>query len=122
MASLAQSVVDGVVKGADTLGMTGLQSTAQKTLGYLKSGKDFGASIGSALDDRITWKMRQSMGMGIGDKPNNMQRFQSLFYNREGEFQKKRVAGAVAGSYMAANIVGHGSLGIPFISTASWNR
>lgn len=46
----------------------------------------------------------------------------TLMRNDDGSLSKLKVGGAVASAYMGANLIGHGSLGIPFISTASWNR
>lgn len=49
-------------------------------------------------------------------------RIRAAFMNDKGEYSKTRIGVGVAGAYMGANLIGHGSLGIPFISNASWNR
>lgn len=46
----------------------------------------------------------------------------AAFMNDKGEYSKTRIGAGIAGAYMSANLIGHGSLGIPFISNASWNR
>lgn len=74
------------------------------------------------LEDSI--KLSREKGAAVYN-PNffsETERFASMFLNDEGKYSGARIAGGIAGSYMAANIVGHGSLGIPFLSTASWNR
>jgi len=122
--SLASMTVEGVKKGADFLEMTGLHSAAENTLNKMKSGADFGDSILETLNARINdhEKLLAALGKKSGDELSNFDRARSLFYNKQGEFQKKRAALGIAGAYMSANIIGNGSLGIPGISTASWNR
>ena len=54
---------------------------------------------------------------------SNSQMFHAMFMDKDtGNLAATRVGLGIAGGYMAANVIGHGSLGIPFISTASWNR
>lgn len=67
-------------------------------------------------------QLKKDGKFGDIDKLNNTDAVKAMFMNDKGEYSKTRIGGAVAGSYMAANVIGHGSLGIPFISTASWDR
>ena len=74
-----------------------------------------------ALEKKIKWNKEN----GVVADSNHLsagERFAGMFLDDEGKYSKARIAGGIAGSYMAANIVGNGSLGIPFLSTASWNR
>ena len=123
--------MSGVASGAEMLGMKGLEHSARSTINAMEIGAGFGDSIINAGKARIleNEKLLQALGkktkdgvIAEGEKISNWDLGKSLFYNRQGELQKGRVAAGIAGSYMGANVVGNGSLGIPFISTASWNR
>lgn len=46
---------------------------------------------------------------------SNPEKFAGMFLDKEGNFSKTRIGVGAAGVYAAANIVGHGSPGIPFI-------
>lgn len=74
------------------------------------------------LEDSI--KLSKEKGAAVYDPKlfSGTERFASMFLNDEGKYSGYKIAGGIAGSYMAANIIGHGSLGIPLLSTASWNR
>lgn len=122
--------MSGVASGAELLGMKGLEHSARSTINAMKGGADFGNSILATGAQRIleNEKLLSALGKSKGadgaldSSLTKTDLAKSLFYNKEGQFQKGRAIAAGAGSYMAANVVGNGSLGIPFISTASWNR
>ena len=122
--SAGSTFMSGVANGAEILGMKGLEHSARSTINAMETGAGFGDSIIKAGKTRIleNEKLLQALGKKNGDEISNWDLGKSLFYNRQGELQKSRVAAGIAGSYMGANVVGNGSLGIPFISTASWNR
>lgn len=128
--------MEGVAKGAEWTGMQGLEHAARSTINVMETGAKFGDSIlmtgqARALENakllRALGKRTETLPGGgeviaKGESLTKTDLAKSLFYNKEGKFQKGRAIAAGAGSYMAANVVGNGSLGIPFISTASWNR
>lgn len=74
------------------------------------------------LKEQITYNRTNGVVEDSSNQLSAGERFAGMFLNDEGKFSGYRLAGGVAGSYMAANIIGHGSLGIPLLSTASWNR
>lgn len=55
-------------------------------------------------------------------QPTGIAKFHNMFLDENAEFSTRRAGMLAAGIYGASNIIGSGSLGIPFISTASWNR
>lgn len=124
--------MEGVAKSAEWTGMKGLEHAARSTVNAMDAGAGFGNSVIAAGKTRMleNQKLLQALGKktdsnGIleqGERITKADLAKSMFYNKQGEFQKGRAIAAGAGSYMAANVVGNGSLGIPFISTASWNR
>ena len=128
--SAGSMFMSGVASGAEMLGMKGLEHSARSTINAMKGGADFGNSILAAGAQRIldNEKLLSALGKSRGadgalnSSLTKSDLFKSMFYNKQGELQKSRVAAGIAGSYMGANVVGNGSLGIPFISTASWNR
>lgn len=101
------------------MAFSGLIETAmQGGQRYLHS-NDAINSIAGALDQRIL-SAPALRKMFLGGKSGDYKlgwgdRGKSLFYNRNGELQKSRVGGAIAGSYIAANEVMNGDTGIPFI-------
>lgn len=97
---------------------------ADNVINRISNNAGFCRSVLDANKQRIQdhEKLLQMFGKKTGDPISDAEAFQSMFYNTEGQLQKGRVAGAIAGGYMTANMIGHGSLGIPLISNASWNR
>jgi len=122
--SMGKLFMQGVEKVANFGGMKGLEEAASKTINRIDSGKGFGESIIAQGKERINQndKLLAALGRKQGDELSNMDIARSMFYNKQGELQKARVGAGIAGAYMGANMIGHGSLGIPFISSASWNR
>lgn len=97
---------------------------ADNVINRIDNNAGFCRSVLDANKQRINDhdKLLQMLGKKAGDPISDAEAIQSMFYNTEGQLQKGRVIGAAAGGYMAANMIGHGSLGIPLISNASWNR
>ena len=99
------------------MAFSGLIATAMEGGQHYLHSNDPINSLGKALDHRIfsspglmkVIEPQVSKPLGWAD------RGKSLFYNREGELQKARVGGAIAGSYILANEVANGDTGIPFI-------
>ena len=105
-------------KIAQRLGVTGIDHKAYNE--GLKEWKASREAGDEAAEQAAINKMNSSMANVQGQDPTKA--VKAMFMNDQGEYSKARIGGAIAGSYMAANVVGNGSLGIPFISTASWNR
>ena len=57
-----------------------------------------------------------------GDNFSTEDRIRGALMGDDGKYSGVRIGIAGSALYMGANMIGHGSLGIPFISTASWNR
>lgn len=112
--------VAGVAQAANA---QGLRQFSNEAINKIDSGASFGSAILGTGRDRLI--NNAEILNKIGKKAENVDNWdiaRSMLYNKQGQLQKGRVAGAIAGGYMAANMVGHGSLGIPLISNASWNR
>lgn len=90
--------------------------------------KSEAAQIANSLrknGDRVGAKKVIEEARRSGDTPPELtwgQRLDGITRGDDGKRSMTRVGIGVAGAYMGANVIGNGSLGIPFISTASWNR
>ena len=81
-------------------------------------GKDINEQFRNFYDKQLTTIGNLEQRGNISD----MDKLKNMFLDDEGNYSKTKLGMFAAGTYGAANIVGSGSLGIPFISTASWNR
>ena len=115
--------LERVAGAAQAVNARGLHAFSNEAINKMGAGASFGDSILKTGRERIENNTALLNKLGkSADKIDNWDIARSAFYNRQGELQKGRVAGAIAGGYMGANLVGTGSLGIPLISNASWNR
>lgn len=121
--SLGNTFMNKVVEGAKFLGAKSIANAAEKSIAYVGKDKGFGDYVIGGFRKRAEDNMHilQSLGKR-SDQLDNWDIAKSAFMNDKGKMSNGRIAAGVAGAYMGANMIGHGSLGIPFISSASWNR